>query len=631
MTTAHLLPRKRLYTLNDGVASGWHRLMWRRSYKRPAVVEAWLIPEHKNDPRIFVVLQENGDGAKDALIFLSNPIKAIELHITAVQSWEDEAELTIESLSRLDRLLLYAHKFLAFKNEHGLWNALKLAVAKLQQLRNGGNFGIDSEDDQPVEDKAYQQWLLIHESDDFALNASMLIKNHNPESQYKIIAFLRDGIGTSAVPHCDGAVIETIHLPPHHTAEFCRTALAESRADAFLIVPEHGQFRAGALEAMLHTLLTQPCAAVYTDHDLLNDDGERHTSHFKPGWSPIRLQECDYIGKSALFKPEALAQLSESMPVRTYALMKALAHAGTEVSHLPLIGFHSQGALPAPSHHTPAPPTQAKIEIIIPTRDNIRCLKPCIESILQHSQGRNFHITIINNNSSKPETASLFKRLQKHSEITILDDPSEFNFARLNNNARRHVKADVLVFLNDDTEVLTPNWLDELAHLALMPNVGCVGAMLLYPNGSIQHAGIAMGIRGTCGHMFRHAMPDMQTPLHDLHTRREVAAVTGACLAISAENFDAAHGFKPSYAVEYNDIDLCLRLNSMGKQTIWTPHVRVTHYESISRGLARTPKGLQSHKSSRIQFLQDWQEQIDADPFYNPNFTRAGEHYGFRV
>jgi len=203
-----------------------------------------------------------------------------------------------------------------------------------------------------------------------------------------------------------------------------------------------------------------------------------------------------------------------------------------------------------------------------------------------------------------------------------------FNFSAINNAAAHQCDSPVLLFLNDDTSVIAPGWLEAMVELALRPEVGGVGAKLLYPNGAIQHAGVVMGLYDNCGHAFKGLDGSRPHYFDFTDVIRNVSAVTGACLMTRASVFRQANGFdEDEFAVAFNDVDFCLRLGSLGYQNLYTPHAVLYHHESLSK----TSKDLIPHPKEVAAMRLKWGKTIAHDPFYNPNLTRNQEDYSLRT
>ena len=266
--------------------------------------------------------------------------------------------------------------------------------------------------------------------------------------------------------------------------------------------------------------------------------------------------------------------------------------------------------------------------IIILTRNNAEVLKKCVDSILAKTSYKNFEIIIVDNGSDEPVARELLDTLNKKENIRVLDKPIPFNFSELNNWAAKAAQGDVLVFMNNDMEVIEEDWLRELISHTLRPNVGPVGAKLIFPDGYIQHAGMILGIGGVAGHAFKF--------LHHLnpgHIGRagiiqNYSAVTAACMAIQKSIFEKLGGFdQENFGTAYNDTDLCLRAWDLGYRTVYTPHATLYHYESASRGLENSNAKKERWKIEADNLKKKWGSVIENDPFYNPALTLIGEDF----
>jgi len=275
-----------------------------------------------------------------------------------------------------------------------------------------------------------------------------------------------------------------------------------------------------------------------------------------------------------------------------------------------------------------------RVSIIIPTRDRCDLLRQCVESIenlthpLDHGQ---WEIVVVDNGSTQPESLSYLQELDDREAIKVLRDGGPFNYSRLNNQAVLQSRGRVLLFLNNDTEVISGHWLQRLVAQAERPDVGAVGACLLFGDGTVQHGGVLLGIGGVAGHAHKYRPGQDEGELSTLRLRRQCAAVTGAVLALERSKFNAVGGFdENSLAVNYNDVDLCLRLATRGWNTLCCPDVRLFHHESRSRG-APMGEAYRQWQQERSTMQHRWRALIENDPWYNPHFSRHEENYGLRL
>lgn len=262
------------------------------------------------------------------------------------------------------------------------------------------------------------------------------------------------------------------------------------------------------------------------------------------------------------------------------------------------------------------------VSIIIPTRNGAELVRTCITSIVDKTDYPRYEILLVDNGSDDPEALALFAELEKKENIHLLRDDAPFNYSRLNNRAAAQAQGEVLLLLNNDTEVIEPDWLTEMAGLAIQPGVGAVGARLLYPDHTLQHAGVVLGIRGCAGHIFM-GVPEKQVTffyLNQLH--HAVGAVTGACLAVRRDLYHEVGGLNETdFAVGYNDVDLCLKLKAQNLRNVYASSARLYHYESISRGAEDTPEKKRRFWDEMSLLKKRWPDVWYHDPAYSPGLT----------
>jgi len=264
------------------------------------------------------------------------------------------------------------------------------------------------------------------------------------------------------------------------------------------------------------------------------------------------------------------------------------------------------------------------VSIIIPTKDKAELLKPCLVSLVKNAPYSNFEIVIVDNGSSEPETFQLFEEYQQLLEerFKVVRDDDAFNFSRLVNNGVKASTGEMLLLLNNDTEVISPNnWLEEMVGYAQRKDIGCVGCTLLYADQTIQHAGVICGLGGLASHSYWNSHVSCSGYYDRLTFVSNYSAVTAACLMIKRSIWEEVDGFDPILQVAYNDVDFCLKVLSKGYRNVVLPHVSFYHYESKSRGLDNTPEKRQRFAQETNTMKQRWQHIIDHDPYYNPNLT----------
>ncbi len=264
-----------------------------------------------------------------------------------------------------------------------------------------------------------------------------------------------------------------------------------------------------------------------------------------------------------------------------------------------------------------------KVSIIIPNKDHKEDLERCINSILAKSTYKNYEIIIAENNSTEEETFKYYENLKNnHYNIFVLEWKNAFNYSAVNNFAAKHAKGEILLFLNNDTEVINENWLEEMIQYAQRKDVGAVGAKLYYPDDTIQHGGVILGIGAVADHAFRYMNKDSDGYFGRLKIVQNLSAVTGACLMMRKEVFSEVKGFDENYPIAYNDIDLCLKVRDKGYLVVWTPYAELYHYEFQTRGLDDNLEKQERVKKEIELFKRKWGKYLEkGDPYYNPNFT----------
>lgn len=263
-----------------------------------------------------------------------------------------------------------------------------------------------------------------------------------------------------------------------------------------------------------------------------------------------------------------------------------------------------------------------KVSVIIPNMDHVEDLRRCINSIFTKTDYPDYEIVIIENNSKKEETFLYYKELEKDSRVTIVTYKGSFNYSAINNYSVSFAKGDFFLLLNNDTEVISSNWMSEMVDNCIRSDVGIVGAKLYYDDDTIQHAGVVIGLGGVAGHVFRTFPKSDPGFMGRLVVCQDYCAVTAACMLVKRSAFEKAGGFSEDLAVAFNDIDFCLKVGKMGYRVLFTPFAELYHYESKSRGLDDTPEKQDRFNQEIMTFKSRWNELLEkGDPCYNRHFT----------
>ena len=262
------------------------------------------------------------------------------------------------------------------------------------------------------------------------------------------------------------------------------------------------------------------------------------------------------------------------------------------------------------------------VSVVIPTRDRIDLLRRCMESIREKTDYSPLEIVIVDNGSTEGETHDYLRGLERENAARIVRDDGEFSFSRLINRGVRAATGKILALLNNDIEAENPDWLSVMVSYAVRPEIGAVGARLWYPDGTLQHGGVVLGLGGVAGHAMYRFPRRHPGYFNNLFLARHVSAVTAACMVVRKALFEEAGGFdETNLPVSFNDIDFCLRLRAGGLQNVWTPAANLTHHESASRGHHTTQEKQEQFFRESILMQEKWAPELLADPFYNPNLT----------
>jgi O-antigen biosynthesis protein len=402
-------------------------------------------------------------------------------------------------------------------------------------------------------------------------------------------------------------------------------ALAMARGEFIAWLDIGDAVAESALFEFASEIISNPGAAViYSDEDSLDARGERRNPRFKTGWNPDLLLAQDYLGRITMYRRDLISRVGGLQTETGLALRATAAVEPSSIRHIPAVLCHratDESIVTRRPVHVLA--GHRKVSVIIPTRDRAELLERCIDGLLHRTKYAPLEIIIVDNGSREERTARLFAKYQALDNVRILTFPGEFNWSAMNNAGATSATGELLLFLNNDTDVIEENWLHELASQAARSEIGAAGAKLLFADGTVQHAGIWLGPGVFARHLLRLSPRRDPGYLGQLILPRNLSAVTGACMAIRHDLFHELAGFDESFPVSYSDIDLCLRLIQRGYRVVWTPYAELLHLESASRGSSEWR--WRKEEADRDRFCARWQREIDNDPFFNPNLELIGE------
>ena len=349
-----------------------------------------------------------------------------------------------------------------------------------------------------------------------------------------------------------------------------------------------------------------------------------------------RAEHVVHVPKLLYYWRSHKGSVASDISAKPYAIEAAR---GAVASHLQSHGFEDFEILSTRAFETIfriryALTAHPLVSILIPNKDHVEDLRRCIESITDKSTYEDYEIIVAENNSTTQEIRDYYAELKGHPKIRVVDYEGAFNYAVVNNFAASQACGEYLILLNNDTQVITPDWIEELLMYAQRPDVACVGAKLYYEDYTIQHAGIVIGLGAhrTAGHTHYRINRENLGYMGKLCYAQDVSAVTGACLMVKKELYDRVGGLDEQFAVALNDVDFCLRLRALGYLNVFTPFAELFHYESVSRGSDVDKKGDQE-KAERYEreaelFRERWKKELEAgDPYFNPNFSLDHSDY----
>ena len=367
---------------------------------------------------------------------------------------------------------------------------------------------------------------------------------------------------------------------------------------------------------------------IYSDDDLIAPTGQRSSPHFKPGWNPELFDHHDFVTGSSIVR--VTSHDLNSVLAKDWAaqIVRAAIEYDPAPVHIPIVLHHRRQR---PSPHPPirttqASPPTASVGVVIPTRNQLPLLRKCIEG-LEGTDYPAIEIIVVDNESDDPDVLAYLQELEGKG-MRVLRCPGPFNYSALNNAAVRTLQTDYLCFLNNDVEMLDGDWLKPLVGQASRQDIGAVGARLLYPDGTVQHAGVFTGIGGGAGHAHRF-LRDSDAGYFDRdRLPQRVSAVTGACLVVAREKFEAVGGFdEVDFPVAFNDVDLCLKLDAHGWQSFYEPRATLIHHESKSRGSDRAKANRKRFAGELAALKRKWRTDEICDPYHNPNLSPFCEQF----
>ncbi len=462
-----------------------------------------------------------------------------------------------------------------------------------------------------------------------------------------------------------------------HIAAASNSALTLATGEYVALLDHDDELAPHALHFMVQAINQHPAAQIfYSDEDKIDMQGNRQEPHFKPDWNPDLFFSQNYISHLSVYRHALLQRIggfrlgvegSQDQDL----LLRCLLHVKpNEIIHIPKILYHWRIAEGSTALHAaeknytttagikalrhffdiqgrndiqieagiasntyrvryPLPQPEPLVSLLIPTRDKLELLEPCIRSILDKTTYQNYQIIILDNESTESTTLDFFQSIQNSdARVSILPYHQSFNYSAINNYGVQQAKGELIGLINNDVEVINPEWLSEMVSHALRPEIGCVGAKLYYDDETIQHAGVITGLGGVAGHSHKYFPRTAAGYFNRLKIIQNLSAVTAACLIVRKTIYEEVGGLEETHLhVAFNDVDFCLKVREAGYRNLWTPYAELYHFESKSRGEEDTPEKV-ARFNKEIEYIKTrWGATLLADPCYSPNLTLVREDF----
>lgn len=460
-----------------------------------------------------------------------------------------------------------------------------------------------------------------------------------------------------------------------HISITSNAAVAMARGEFIVLLDHDDELPRHALLEVAQAVNDNPrWQLIFSDEDKIDELGRRFDPYFKPDWnyelflqqnciSHLGVYRTDLVRKAGGFSVGMEGSQDWDLALRCIELLDP-----DQIGHIPKVLYHWRAipgstalatgeksyaqtagmravqahldrmgkggkveALPNGSTRFrvryPVGEHQPKVSLVIPTRDKVDLLRVCVDSILEKTAYTNYEIVVVDNQSQEQQTLDYFAGLASEPRVRVLSYNAPFNYSAINNFAVAQCDAELIGLINNDIEVISPDWLGEMVSHAIRPGVGAVGAMLYYPNDTIQHAGIILGFQGVGGHAYLGKPRGWEGQMARAQLVQQLVAVTAACLIVRRQTFLSVGGLDERFSVAFNDVDLCLKIHAAGYRNVWTPYAELYHHESASRGAEDTPEKIERFNGEIALMKSRWPYLMNCDPAYNRNLAIVGETF----
>ena len=453
-----------------------------------------------------------------------------------------------------------------------------------------------------------------------------------------------------------------------HISHASNSALERTTGSFVALLDHDDELAPHALYVIAEAIRATPEAAlIYSDEDKIDARGKRFDPYFKPDWNPDLFRSQNFVSHLGVYRRDLMQELGgfraglEGSQDYDLALRVTECMRPDQIVHVPHVLYHWRSipgstaldggqksyALTAASralhdhlkrtgvdattettsggyHRIRYGGDKPRVTIIIPTKDRVDLLKRALDSIVAKTDYAHCDIIVVDNRSELPETHAYLRSIGQIARVLTYDQP--FNYSAINNYAVSQCATPLVALLNNDIEIISPNWLSEMVAHAVRPDIGCVGAMLYYPDDRIQHAGVVLGMTGVAGHIHRLLVRGSPGYFARAALTQNFSVVTAACLVTRRSVYDEVGGLDEQLQVAYNDVDFCLRVQAKGYRNVWTPYAELYHHESASRGLDTEARHRDRFAAESDFMRARWGALLDNDPAYSPNLSLASVH-----